>query len=387
MKRFYSIFATMFLFFANCACININSSSHQNENKTENTTSIVPEDYEDHGIFSEFYEKAFKKLKTMTLEEKIGQLFLARCPSEGALDTIHKYKIGGFVLFGQDFQNKTSEEVISTLTSYQKASSIPLILSTDEEGGSVVRVSSNENLSLHRFLSPQDVFNEGGMEKIKEDATKKSKLLKSLGINVNLAPVADVSIDPNDFIFDRSFGKNANETADFVKNVVTLTQENGISCALKHFPGYGNNVDTHTGISIDERPYENFVNSDFIPFKEGIKAGVHFILVSHNIVKSMDDTVPASLSSNVHKILRDDLGFTGLIITDDLAMDAIKLYTSGENPATKAVLSLNDMMIITDIEEGYSNVLSSFKNRKIPEETINKACFRVLAYKYFKGLI
>ena len=337
MKKIYPILITMLLFSSQCRHID------------ENTSSTILSYYNDDGIFSSYYEMAYKSLKTMSIEEKIGQLFLARCPDEGAIDVIKKYKISGFVLFRQDFQNKSFYEVLDTLSSYQKASTIPLILSTDEEGGTVVRISSNENLFKHRFLSPQELFKNGGMDEIKNDAIDKAKLLKSLGINVNLAPVADISEDPNDFIYARSFGKNAKETSDFIKTVVIATQSNGVSSCLKHFPGYGNNIDTHTDVAIDERPFDDFLKNDFKPFEEGIKNGVHCILVSHNIVKCMDDTLPSSLSPNVHRILRENLGFTGIIITDDLVMDAIKLHTSGEDPAVQAILAGNDMIIVTDI--------------------------------------
>jgi len=389
MKKFYPILITMILFSSQCGYVNSNNFSHKNKNNAdisdENTTSTIPSYYDDNGIFSSCYEMAYKSLKTMSLEEKIGQLFLARCPAEGAIDVIKKYKIGGFVLFRRDFQDKSFHEVADTLSSYQKASNIPLILSTDEEGGTVVRISNNENLSKHRFLSPQELFKLGGMEKIKNDAIEKAKLLKSLGINVNLAPVADVSENPDDFIYNRSFGKNAEETKYFIKTVVTITQSNGVSSCLKHFPGYGNNIDTHTDVAIDERPFESFLKNDFKPFEEGIKNGVHCILVSHNIVKCMDDTLPSSLSPNVHRILREDLGFTGIIITDDLVMDAIKLHTSSENPAIQAILAGNDMMIVTDIAEAYSKVLLACLDGKISETQIDKACFRVLAFKYYIG--
>lgn len=396
MKKFFpiSILTTMMLFTSQCGCINQSLQSSKTEDNTnttkQNTTSnttIVPAQYNDEGIFSSFYEMAYKKLKTMSLEEKVGQLFLARCPSEGAIEVINDYKIGGFVLFKQDFQDKTFDEVITKLASYQNASEIPLILSTDEEGGMVVRISSNENLYKYKFPSAQEIYQTEGMDGIKNDSIEKANLLKSLGINVNLAPVADVSEDPNDFIYYRSFGKNPEETKEYIKTVVTTTQSNGISSTLKHFPGYGNNIDTHTDIAIDERSFESFLKNDFKPFEEGIKNGVHCILVSHNIVKSMDDTLPSSLSPNVNRILREDLGFTGIVITDDLIMDAIKLHTGDEDPVVQAVLAGNDMLIVSDIAESYSKVLLACLDGKIPENQINKACLRILAFKYFKGLL
>ena len=113
--------------------------------------------------------------------------------------------------------------------------------------------------------------------------------------------------------------------------------ESGMVSTMKHFPGYGNNVDTHTGIAIDERPYSTFQNSDFLPFISGIEAGGPTILVSHNIVKCMDSEKPASLSEKVHEILRNELKFTGIVMTDDLAMDAVNSGKIQENMINKAV--------------------------------------------------
>ena len=262
-----------------------------------------------------------------------------------------------------------------------------MLIGVDEEGGTVVRISSNPNLRSEKFKSPKELFLEGGFEKIASDTKEKCELLSSLGINVNLAPVADVSTDPNDFIYSRSLGQNPEQTANFVETVVKTSSENNISSVLKHFPGYGNNVDTHTGIAIDNRDYSSFESSDFIPFERGIKANAQGILVSHNIVKSMDENYPASLSPSVHDILRNKLNFTGVIMTDDLAMDAISLYTNGEDPAVLAVLAGNDILILSDYETSFNNLLSAAENGELDLSIIDKAVFRVLAWKYSMNII
>ncbi|WP_405316788.1 glycoside hydrolase family 3 N-terminal domain-containing protein, partial [Faecalibacillus faecis] len=284
-------------------------------------------------------------------------------------------------------EGKTKEQLQQDIASLQNASKIPMLIAVDEEGGTVVRVSSNPNLRSEKFKSPQELFAEGGFEKIASDTKEKCELLNSLGINVNLAPVADVSTDPNDFIYKRSFGQDAEKTADFVETVIKTSSENNISSVLKHFPGYGNNVDTHTGIATDDRDYSNFEASDFIPFKRGIDSKVQGILVSHNIVKSMDENYPASLSPSVHDILRNKLGFTGVIMTDDLAMDAISLYTNGQDAAVLAILAGNDILILSDYETSYNNLLSAAKNGQLDLSIIDKAVFRVLAWKYSANII
>lgn len=326
-------------------------------------------------------------LSTMTVEEKVGQMFFVRCPDTGAVEAVSQYKLGGYILFGRDFKDKTAEQVRNDISSYQSASGVPLLIGTDEEGGTVVRASSNPNLFSHRGLSPQALFAEGGMDSIIQDARQKSVTLLGLGVNVNLAPVADVSTDPNDFIYDRSFGQDAQATAEYVSNVVKTMDAEGIGSVLKHFPGYGNNVDTHTGVAIDERPYETFQTSDYLPFTAGIQAGADAVLVSHNVMSCVDNQLPASLSPAVHKELRETLGFQGVIMTDDLAMDAVAAYAGDQSPAVMAVKAGNDMIITTDFQTQIPEVVQAVKSGEIDEAQIDQSVTRVLQWKYDLGLL
>lgn len=326
-------------------------------------------------------------LSTMTVEEKVGQMFFVRCPDTGAVEAVSQYKLGGYILFGRDFKDKTAEQVRNDISSYQSASGVPLLIGTDEEGGTVVRASSNPNLFSHRGLSPQALFAEGGMDSIIQDARQKSVTLLGLGVNVNLAPVADVSTDPNDFIYDRSFGQDAQATAEYVSNVVKTMDAEGIGSVLKHFPGYGNNVDTHTGVAIDERPYETFQTSDYLPFTAGIQAGADAVLVSHNVMSCVDSQLPASLSPAVHKELRETLGFQGVIMTDDLAMDAVAAYAGDQSPAVMAVKAGNDMIITTDFQTQIPEVVQAVKSGEIDEAQIDQSVTRVLQWKYDLGLL
>ena len=326
-------------------------------------------------------------LSTMTVEEKVGQMFFVRCPDTGAVEAVSQYKLGGYILFGRDFKDKTAEQVRNDISSYQSASGVPLLIGTDEEGGTVVRASSNPNLFSHRGLSPQALFAEGGMDSIIQDARQKSVTLLGLGVNVNLAPVADVSTDPNDFIYDRSFGQDAQATAEYVSNVVKTMDAEGIGSVLKHFPGYGNNVDTHTGVAIDERPYETFQTSDYLPFTAGIQAGADAVLVSHNVMSCVDNQLPASLSPAVHNELRSTLGFQGVIMTDDLAMDAVAAYAGDQSPAVMAVKAGNDMIITTDFQTQIPEVVQAVKSGEIDEAQIDQSVTRVLKWKYDLGLL
>jgi beta-N-acetylhexosaminidase len=331
--------------------------------------------------------RAKAMLAEMTREEKVGQMFLARCPEESAAQKAVDYHLGGYILFGRDFEGKTREQVKQNIEEYQRASEIPLLIGVDEEGGTVNRVSRYSGFRTEPFLSPQELFASGGLDAVRQDTAEKCALLRSLGINVNFAPVCDVSTDPQDFIYERAFGRDAGQTAEYVAAVAEVMAEQNMGCVLKHFPGYGDNEDTHTGIAYDGRPYTEFETSDFLPFRAGIEAGANIVLVSHNIVKSMDGERPASLSPAVHEILREELGFAGVIITDDLAMDGVRDYAGDARAAVLAVQAGNDLLCCTDFETQIPAVLAAIERGEITEERIDASVLRILRMKIILGIL
>ena len=164
-------------------------------------------------------------LDGMSLEEKVGQMFFVRCPARDAVEKIGQYHLGGYLLFTRDFKDSAGgwlaeKAFTDQVAGYQAASEIPLFIGVDEEGGTVARASRNPNLFPEKFKSPQELFAEDAWEAIQWDAVDKNRDLLAYGINVNFAPVADVSTDPADFIYDRAFGQDAQATADYVQTVV-----------------------------------------------------------------------------------------------------------------------------------------------------------------------
>ena len=352
------------------------------EKKTVFQDKVWPEEVLDD-LFFDYYQEASEVMEKMTLEEKVGQLFLVRYDSWSAKDQIKNYYPGGYVLFAKDFEDHTKSSIKNELSANQKLSKIPMIFSVDEEGGYVTRVSRFSQFRSEKFQSNQYYYNLGGYEKLKEIEEEKAKLLLSLGLNMNLAPVADVSTDTNDFIHIRTFGKDAKETSTFISNMVSYAKDSGISSCLKHFPGYGNNVDTHTGVANDKRSYDTFTTSDYLPFISGIKAGVPSIMVSHNIMEAIDSSYPSSLSKKVITgELREKLNFSGIVITDDLAMDAVKSYVNAGSAAVLAINAGNDMIITSDFETMYKEVLKAVKDGTIKKETVDNAVRRIIAWKH-----
>ena len=327
-----------------------------------------------------------ERIAGMSIEEKVGQMFFVRCPEMGAAEDVAAYHLGGLLLFGRDYKDAdgdwlSAEELTAKLESYQAAAELPLFIGSDEEGGTVTRASRNPNLFSEPFKSPQKLNYIGGIEEILRDTDTRSRELRALGINVNFAPVCDVSTDPKDFIYDRTLGQDANMTADYVRLMVPAMTEGGTLPVLKHFPGYGSNADTHTGIAVDQRPMETFETADLLPFKAGIEAGAPFVLVSHNIVNCMDPELPASLSPAVHKILREECGFDGIAITDDLAMDAVKAYAKDGAVAVLALQAGNDMVVTTDYRTQIPAVIAAVQEGTLDESVIDDACLRVLRCK------
>ena len=361
----------------NVNLLNITPVSQDEEDTAIRTTD---------SIFDKFKDLANKKLQEMTLEEKIGQILLVKYPDDTNIkQIINDYKIGGFIFFEKDFKDKTTEEVQNMMNSLQKMSKIPLLTAVDEEGGDVIRISSNKKLIETEFLSPRQLYLQGGFDLIREDTKRKSAFLEKLGINVNLAPSVDVSTNSTDYIYNRTLGENASLTSTYAKTVIEASKtNNSVSYVLKHFPGYSNNEDSHKGKVVDTRTLDEIRENDLPPFEAGIKSNAEAILVNHNIVQSLDQNNPASLSANVHNFLVADLAFTGITMTDDLSMKAV---SSIENVAVKALLAGNDIIITTDYEQSFNDIKKAVDDGIISEKLINEIAHKIISWKYYKGLM
>ena len=316
--------------------------SSEAESPSEPEEEITPEE----PVFG-----AYAIIENMTTEEKVGQLFLARCPDTEAVNAVSEYHLGGYILFARDFKEKTPEEVTANVAAYQSAAKIPLLIAVDEEGGTVTRVSRYPQFRPEGgFASPRTLYNKGGMELVVETEREKCELLGSLGININMAPVCDITTDKNAVMYDRSLGQSPEETGNFAIAVNSVMEEYNIGAVLKHFPGYGNNADTHTGIAVDNRSLEELESADLVPFKMAIDSGCGAILISHTFVNCVDTEYPASLSVKMHDYLRNEMSFDGVIVTDDLVMEAITDLYGAEEAAVLAVLAGNDLLCTTEYQ-------------------------------------
>lgn len=343
--------------------------------------------FQDHltfGRFQPYLDQARQKLATMSQEEKIAQILLVRYPDRAGATELQKYQFGGYLFFAKDFASQTESSVQEMISALQAVAKIPILTAVDEEGGSVVRVSSNPQLAEQKFASPQELYRQGGLQAIQDNTVTKSAVLSGLGLNLNLAPVVDVSTNPGNYMYSRSLGENTTLTAEYARTVILASQGSGVSYTLKHFPGYSDNLDTHVGSSVDRRSYEDIVAHDLPPFVAGIQAGAEAVLVSHNVVSSIDTENPASLSPAIHELLRNELNFRGVIITDDIAMGAVAALP---NPTARALVAGNDLIITTDYTQSINELKAALANGVVTPEQLDQAVLRVLAWKYYKGLI
>ena len=342
--------------------------------KTEKT--IQPSEIEKNKVVED-------RLVRMTLEEKVGQLFWARVPSNHQIEDLQSYHFGGYLLFGRDFQGQTLEDIKALTSRYQATSKIPLLIGSDEEGGTVTRISSILDTP---FQAPMTLYHQGGLEAVLSDTRQKAEVLKSVGINAGLFPVADLARDQSAFIYDRTIGQDAQTTASYVGQVVTELQKNKVGSTLKHFPGYGDNGDSHTAIIQDNRSLYELRQADFLPFQAGIDAGADSVLVSHNILTKID-TVPSSISPKINEILRKELNFKGVIMTDDLDMAGLADFVNQDEAAFQVILAGNDLILGSSYQTQIPYLLKKVSSGELTEDRIDKSVRRILSWKYDLGLL
>ena len=352
------------------------------------TSDSVPQQWEDGGIFSKNYDKAYKDTRSMTTEQMVGQILIGTCPTDGtAEDTVTKYALGGYFFKSDNFFMMNLDQIKEQVASYQQKAKIPMIMSVEEEGGAYCPVSDADLYDDYEFKPIREVYAEGGVDALKDVENNKATMLASVGINLNFAPVCDMAVEQNQIMYSRSLGGTLEDTQTYVKNTTETSQSKGVSVALKHFPGYGTTPDSLDSVVTDERAVSSFESNDFLPFKAGIEKDAHCVMMSNLYVKNLDPNCVVSLSDYAHTVLRNELKFSGLTITDNLNNADYSQYANNNNVYVQAVLAGNDMIMVDNIDEAYKAILDAVNDGTIKQEVLQKACMRVLAYKYTAGII
>ena len=340
--------------------------------------------------------RADELLNSMTLEEKIYQMFIIRPESITGVGTVIQagdatkaalleYPVGGFIYNADNLIDaEQTKTMIENTKSYLK---IAPFISVDEEGGLVSRVA--QKLSTTKF-EPMYNYKDDGADTANYIYTTIANDIKPLGFNLDFAPVADVWTNPdNQVIGTRAFSDDPKQAAVMVGAAVNGLQDNGVSASVKHFPGHGNTEgDSHNEFVYTSKTLDELRECEFLPFQAGIDAGADFVMVGHIIVPSLDG-VPATLSYKiVTDILKDELGYNGLVITDGMEMGAIAENYTNAAAAVMAVQAGCDVILEpVDFVEYADALIAAVRDGAISEERINESVRKILDCKIRRGII
>lgn len=322
----------------------------------------------------------------MSMDQKLAQMMILTNEDDIMESNLTIYQPGGIIFFEVDFRGKkiaTVRDRVDTLQSYVQ---IPLFVGVDEEGGEVSRLKTLAETDMPDFEGAR-VLSKQGMDAVKKDTEVKMQYLKELGVNLNFAPVADVVENQNSYMYLRSASGEATVVAEYVETVLSVMQDNQVIGCVKHFPGYGDNVNTHEGLALDDKPLSEYQKKDFVPFQAGIDEGVDMIMVSHIIMNSVDRDNPASLSAKVHDVLRNDMFYKGVMIADDLNMQAILKTMTIEEATAKAFVAGNDMIFSANFAASMKGARRAVEDGKLTEERVDESVSRILRMKIENGLI
>lgn len=330
-------------------------------------------------------EKVDQIVESMSQTEKLGQMVMIGIQGtkvdDDSLYMLHQFHMGGVILFDR---NMDSPEQVKQLTSDLQAQSnekVPLFIGIDEEGGDVVRMAER----LTPPPSQKEIGATGDIEQAKTWAIKTAKSLKDMGINVNFAPVADVGSNDK-----RSYSTDINTVIDFVRVATKGYQQENIIYSLKHFPGIGKGkVDSHVDSSNIDASKDTLMAEDILPFKTIIdenEPNDYFILVSHLKYPALDEEYPASLSSKIMTdLLRYELGYKGIIITDDMEMGAVANHNDFRSIGVNAVKAGADIVLVCHEyehqQEVYLGLLDAVNSGEISQERIDESVKRIIKVK------
>ena len=338
-------------------------------------------------IMREEKEPIDYKINSMTLDEKIGQMIITGFNGSEYNDDmdrlINEYKVGGVILFARNIED-SNQMIDLTRALQENNNNLPLFISIDEEGGRVSRLPDD----VEKFPSAFTIGLINDQQIAYENGKEIGYTLKRLGINLDYAPVLDIySNENNTVIGDRAF--STEESIVSTMGIATMEgiEDSDIIPVVKHFPGHGDTeVDSHYGLPIVYKTLEELRNFEFIPFVKAIESGCDVIMVSHIILNEVDSSNPASLSKIViSDLLRKDLEFDKVVITDDMSMGAITSIMSIEEACIKSIEAGCDILLLGNAYEEIEQVINSIKlklyNGEISEEQINKSVKRILELK------
>ena len=362
----------------------------ETETEEETTTEEIIE-YTQEDLLNEVVDSCISE---MSLEDKVAGLFIVTPESltgvnlavkagDGTKEALEKYPVGGIIYFKQNIQSESQiTEMIANTVSMSK---YPIFIAVDEEGGKVARVQ--EALKLDKTDDMQTIGETGDTNNAYTSYQNIGTYLCKYGFNLDFAPVADVlTNEDNTTIGARSFGSDPALVSNMVTSSVTALNETGVTPCMKHFPGQGDaDGDPHSGLSVSTRTLEQLKETELLPFQAGIEAGGQMIMVGHiSLPEITGDNTPASLSKMmITDVLRGEMGYVGVVITDALNMSAVTEYYTSDEACVKALKAGSDMLLMPeDFEVAYEGVIQAVKDGTISEERIDDSLARVYRIKY-----
>lgn len=347
--------------------------------------------------------KAQQLLEKMTLEEKIGQLFVVRATAldlnktqggvtvcdDGIKTALRQYHVGGVVYFTDNI--KDPQQLTKLSSDLQAASEYPLFITADEEGGNVTRIAQDPDFNVKQFASMLTVGSTGDTAQAHDVGQTIGKYMKDYGMNLDLAPVADIFSNPyNTVIGDRAFGRDANSVSLMVNACVKGFHEQGMMTCLKHFPGHGDTAaDSHYGAAVVDRTWSELLERELVPFIASL-GETDMVMAAHvSLPKVTGDNTPASLSKTIlTDKLRNELGFNGVIITDSLGMGAVTKGTQPGEIPVKVLEAGGDILLMpASLPTAFNGVLDAVKSGRLSESRIEQSVIRILTLKEKYGLI
>lgn len=365
------------------------------QTQTDGADEPLPED--PVVISGSSVEKAAAYLAGMDMEQKLWQLIFttpddltgipgATQAGDLTRQALAKYPVGGLCYFSANLEDR--EQVTALLQGTAQLAEIPVFLAVDEEGGIVSRLGSNEELGITALAPAAEYGAAGDAEAVRTAAAKLSQEMAALGFNMNFAPVADLAVEGNTEIGTRAYSADPAVVSQLSGAMVRALQDNGIAACLKHFPGHGAvQTDSHEGAAVSTRTLEQLRQEEFAAFRGGVEQGVLFVMMSHQSNESIS-SLPCSLSPEAVALLRGELGFGGVIITDSLKMGAVADGYSAEEAAVMAIEAGCDMVLMpADVFAAYDGLVAAVLNGRLTQQRVDESVLRILTAKYQLGIM
>lgn len=345
-------------------------------------------------------EKKTDEQTEQTVEEKIYQLFVVTPEQLTGVSTVtmagdttraalEAQPVGGIVFFAPNLLNR--EQTITMIQNMQSYSKTGLFIAVDEEGGSVMRLGNNSEMGITAIPSMESVGDTEDISQAYRVGNTIGSEISQLGFNLDFAPVADVNSNPNNTVIgSRAFGTDPEKVAEMVAACVKGFRDSGMVCTLKHFPGHGDTEeDSHYGEAKSWKTLDELRTCELRPFQAGIEAGASMIMVGHITLPNVTEEIPATLSHDiVTGILREEMKYNGIIITDSMAMNAIANWYSSDEAAVKAIQAGCDMILMPyQLESAVNGIETAVNSGDITEERIEESVLRILKAKLEAGII